>query len=83
MAVGLTVVEPLAAVDVKVPGVMATDVAPLVVQASVEDCPAVIEPGVAVNEEKLGAEGVVLSETVMTKSSLPERAPSEAVRRRV
>ena len=54
VAVGLRVVEPLAAVDVKVPGVMAMDVAPLVVQASVADWLAVIEVGVAVNEEMAG-----------------------------
>ena len=80
VAAGLTLVEPLADVDVKVPGGMAIDVAPLVFQESVEDCPAAMELGVAVNEEMAGA---VLSAAVMTKSSLPDSAPSDAVSRRV
>ena len=47
VAVGLTVVEPLADVDVNVPGVMAMLVAPLVVQFSVLLEPEVIVVGLA------------------------------------
>ena len=47
---GLTVVEPLAAVDVNVPGAMATLVAPVVAQVSVLLEPCVMVAGLAVNE---------------------------------
>jgi hypothetical protein len=50
VAVGLTVVEPLAAVEVKVPGVMAMLVAPLVAQLSVLLVPEVMLVGLAVKE---------------------------------
>ena len=83
VVVGLTLVELLADVDVKVPGVIAIDVVPLVFQESVKNCPAVIELGVAVKDDIVGAEGGALSATVMTKSSLPDSAPSDAVSRRV
>lgn len=48
--VGLTLVEPLAAVEVNVPGVMATLVAPLVDQLSVLPEPELMLAGLAVNE---------------------------------
>ena len=56
-------VEPLAAVDVKVPGVMAMDVAPLVVQESVEDWPDAIEAGLALNDVMAG-DGVTVTVAV-------------------
>jgi hypothetical protein len=48
--VGLTVVDPLDDVDVNVPGVMATLVAPEVVQLSVLLAPEFMAVGLAVNE---------------------------------
>jgi hypothetical protein len=59
VAVGLTLVEPLADVDVKVPGVMAMLVAPVVVQLSVLLEPELILVGLAVNELMVGSLGVV------------------------
>ncbi|MFZ0963990.1 MAG: hypothetical protein WAO35_24255 [Terriglobia bacterium] len=50
MAVGLTLVEPLADVDVNVPGVMAMLAAPVVAQASVLLEPEAMLVGLAVNE---------------------------------
>ena len=64
MDVGLTVVDPLAAVDVKVPGVMATDVAPLVLQESVEDWPEDMDAGEALNEAIAGGEDGGVTVTV-------------------
>jgi len=50
VAVGLTLVEPLTDVDVKVPGVMAMLVAPVVAQLNVLLEPEVILEGLAVKE---------------------------------
>ena len=50
VAVGLTLVEPLADVEVNVPGVMASLLAPVVTQLSVLLEPAVILEGLAVKE---------------------------------
>jgi len=50
VAVGLTLVEPLADVDVNVPGVMARPVVPVVAQLSVLLEPEVILVGLAVKE---------------------------------
>jgi hypothetical protein len=50
LAVGVTVVEPLAEVDVNVPGVMAMPVAPVVAQVSVLLAPALMLTGLAVKE---------------------------------
>ena len=47
---GVTVVEPLAEVDVNVPGVMAMPVAPVVAHVSVLLAPALMLTGLAVNE---------------------------------
>ena len=52
--VGLTLVVPLADVDVKLPGVMATLVAPVVVQLSVLLDPELMLVGLAVNELIVG-----------------------------
>jgi hypothetical protein len=54
VAVGLTLVEPLADVDVNVPGVMAMLVAPLVTQLSVLLEPEVMLVGSAVKELIVG-----------------------------
>ena len=54
VAVGLTLVEPLAAVDVNVPGVMAILVAPVVAQLSVLLEPEVMLVGLAVKELIVG-----------------------------
>jgi len=54
VAVGLTLVEPLANVDVKVPGVMAIALAPVVDQLSVLAAPEVILAGLAVKETMIG-----------------------------
>jgi hypothetical protein len=58
--VGFTLVEPLAEVDVKVPGVMARLVAPLVTQASELLEPVVIPVGFAVKEVIVGLLGGVM-----------------------
>ena len=50
VAVGLTLVEPLADVEVNVPGVMASLLAPVVTQLSVLLEPEVIREGLAVKE---------------------------------
>ena len=47
---GVTVVEPLAEVDVNVPGVMAMPVAPVVAQVSVLLAPDLMLTGLAVKE---------------------------------
>jgi flagellar biosynthesis protein FliR len=54
VAVGLTFVEPVANVDVKVPGVMAMLVAPVVDQLSVLLEPEVTVVGLAVKELMVG-----------------------------
>ncbi len=57
MAVGLTLVEPLADVEVYVPGAMAMLVAPVVAQLSVLLVPDVIVVGLAVKELMAGLLG--------------------------
>ena len=59
VAVGLTLVEPLADVEVNVPGVMAMLVAPVVSQLSVLLDPEVILVGLAVKELIVGLLGAV------------------------
>jgi hypothetical protein len=59
VAVGLTLVEPLADVDVKVPGVMAMLVASVVAQPSVLLEPEVMLEGLAVKESMVGLLGGV------------------------
>jgi hypothetical protein len=59
VAVGLTLVEPIADVDVKVPGVIAMVVAPAVDQYSVLLEPEAMLGGVAVKEEIVGLVAVV------------------------
>jgi hypothetical protein len=65
--VGLTLVEPLADVDVNVPGVMAIVAAPLVVQLSMLLEPEFMLSGTATNELIVGAEpfpGGIIGEIV-------------------
>jgi hypothetical protein len=52
--VGLTLVEPLAAVDVKVPGVMPMEAAPVVAQLRLLLEPELIVGGFAVNDVMVG-----------------------------
>lgn len=54
VAVGFTLVEPLAEVDVKEPGVMATRVAPVVAQLSVALAPELMLVELAVKEAMEG-----------------------------
>jgi hypothetical protein len=56
VAVGLTVVEPLAAVEVKVPGAMEMVVAPVTDQVSVLVAPELTLAGLAVKEAITGGE---------------------------
>jgi hypothetical protein len=77
VAVGLTLVEPLAAVEVKVPGVMAIVVAPLVTQLRVLLEPDVMLVGLAVKELMVGLLGGALTVTVAV--DVTEPAPLVAV----
>jgi hypothetical protein len=54
VAVGLTAVDPFADVEVNVPGVMAIDVAPVVVQLNVLLEPEAMLPGLAEKELMVG-----------------------------
>ena len=62
VAVGLTLVEPLADVDVNVPGVMAILVAAVVAQLSVLLAPEFMVAGSAVKEVIVGLEGLPVGE---------------------
>ena len=77
VAVGLTLVEPLAAVEVKVPGVIAMLVAPLVTQLRVLLEPGVMLVGLAVKELMVGLLGGALTVTVAV--DVTEPAPLVAV----
>ncbi|MGB7281753.1 MAG: hypothetical protein WBE13_05775 [Candidatus Acidiferrum sp.] len=59
VAVGVTVVEPVAAAEVNVPGVMLTLVAPVVTQLKVLLVPELMPVGLAVNEVIVGLAKVV------------------------
>ena len=74
--VGLTLVEPFADVDVKVPGVMAMLVAPVVVQLRALLEPEVMLAEFAVNELMVGLVGVV---TVTVSVEVVEPAALVAV----
>ena len=73
VAVGLTLVEPLAEVDVNVPGVMATLVAPFVTQLSVVLEPEFMLVGLAVKT-------LITGFTVTVCAEVTEPAASVAVR---
>ena len=76
VAVGLTLVEPLAEVEVKLPGVMAILVAPLVTQLKVLLAPDVMLEGLAVNALIAGLPGAL---TVTVVVAMFEPAASVAV----
>jgi hypothetical protein len=67
----LTDVEPLAAVEVKVPGVMARLVAPLVIQLRVLLEPDVMLVGLAVKELMVGLLGCAFTVTVVVDVTEP------------
>ncbi len=71
LVVGLTAVEPLALEDVNVPGVIATVVAPVVVQLNVLLAPAAILVGFALNELIVGLLAAA-TVTVAVAKSLPQ-----------
>jgi hypothetical protein len=64
VAVGLTLVEPLADVEVNVPGVMAILVAPVVAQLNVLLEPEAMLAGLAVKLVMVGGVGVTVTVTV-------------------
>jgi len=70
VAVGLTLVEPLAAVEVNVPGVIPILVAPLVAQLNLLLAPEVILEGLAVKELIVGVP-VVFTVTVTVDVAEP------------
>ena len=70
VAVGLTLVEPLAAVEVNVPGVIPILVAPLVAQLTLLLAPEVILEGLAVKELIVGFP-VVFTVTVSVDAAEP------------
>jgi hypothetical protein len=76
VAVGLTLVEPLANADVNVPGVMAILVAPVVAQLSVLLAPELMLVGLAVNELMVGLAAAV---TVTVSLDVVEPAALVAV----
>jgi len=76
-AVGLTAVEPLADVDVKVPGVTATLVAPVADHFSVLLAPEVMLAGLAVKAPITGFAGAV---TVTVTVAVVEPVALDAVR---
>ena len=76
VAVGLTLVEPLADVDVNVPGVMAILVAAVVAQLSVLLVPEVIVVGRAVKELMVG---LLAAFTVRVRVDVVEPAAFVAV----
>ena len=77
VAVGLTLVEPLADVEVNVPGVMARLLAPVVTQLSVLLEPEVIPVGLAVKEL---ITGLLAEFTVTVSVDVAEPAALVAVR---
>jgi hypothetical protein len=72
VAVGLTLVEPVAEVEVKVPGVIATLVAPVVAQLSVLLEPELIAAGLAVKEVIAGLPEAAVTVTVAVEVAEPE-----------
>jgi len=66
VAVGFTLVEPLADVEVNVPGEMEILVAPVVVQLKVLLAPELIAVGFAVKEEIAGIVGELFTEDELT-----------------
>ena len=93
VTVGLTLVEPLADVDVKVPGAMAILVAPVTIQLNVLLVPEAMLVGFAVKEAMVGAEALIVDGVIepqlgsptpinrIMRTSAPCAGP-EAVRRK-
>ena len=79
VAVGLTLVEPLAELDVKLPGVMATLVAPLTAQLNVLLEPEAMLVGFAVKELIVGLLGLLAAVTVTVAAAVREPAAFVAV----
>jgi hypothetical protein len=82
VAVGLTLVEPLADAEVNVPGVMATLVAPLVTQPSALLAPELIVVGFAVKEVTVGTEprvGSGFDRPVVPQPASPTQANKIAI----
>lgn len=71
VAVGLTLVEPVAEDEVKVPGVMAMEVAPEVDQFSVLLEPELMLVGAAVKELIVGLVGFAVTVTVVVEVTEP------------
>jgi hypothetical protein len=80
VAVGLTVVEPLAAAEVNVPGVMAILVAPITVQLNVLLAPELMPVGFAVKEIIAGAEPVPEDEFGMITPQPARATQASAIR---
>jgi hypothetical protein len=79
VAVGLTLVDPLAEVDVNIPGVIEMLVAPEVAQLSTVLAPAEMLPGLAENDEIAGAG--VGGATVLVNVPQPARPAKTKVAR--
>jgi hypothetical protein len=80
VAVGLTLVEPVALVEVKVPGVMAMLVAPAVDQDKVLLEPESMVAGLAVKELMVGAPWAALTATVTLRLGVSVEFEFVAVR---
>jgi len=80
VAAGLTVVEPVADVEVKVPGVMAMVVAPVVTQLNVLLAPELMLVGFAVKDVMVGL--VAGGETLDEPSVLPHPVSAAQARKR-
>lgn len=71
--VGLTLIDPVAEVEVNVPGVMATLVAPEVVQLNVLLAPELMPVGLAANAEIVGLDPLVEDEPDVAPHSISPR----------
>lgn len=78
VVVGLSGTEPLADVDAKLPGVIATLVAPEVVQFSVVPAPAVMAAGLALNVAMAGAGSCLTVGIDAVQAAIPAHAASNS-----
>lgn len=74
VVIGLRITDPLADVDANVPGVTAMPVAPVVAQFTVVVLPAMIDAGVAVKEEMVGAATSLVVGIFCVQPARPARA---------
>ena len=74
VTVGLRTTDPLADVDANVPGVTAMPVAPVVAQFTVVVLPAMMDAGLAVNEEMVGAATSLMVGNFFTQPAKPAKA---------